>query len=181
MTLSAQDKQLYYKLWLPLLDFVNQKHGVRKNIKKMEGAERLDPNDVKAVSDKLCDDVSVIDEYLLKHEDMPEEYKKIILAWKRCIRGRFIIERHLKKGSMLISMEDEKVYQVGGINTSIEEMFYHAPMPLMIEATLMPFRDVIITDGLIRPYNIIIGGNMTKSFKNIYMAAKRDGAIQKSL
>lgn len=61
------------------------------------------------------------------------------------------MERHLKKGSMLISMEDEKVYQVVGIISSLKEMFLYAPMPLMIEATLMPFKDVIITDGLIMP------------------------------
>ncbi|MEF9840488.1 MAG: hypothetical protein RSD97_05640 [Lachnospiraceae bacterium] len=50
---------------------------------------------------------------------------------------------------MTLSEKDEKVYQVGGIITDIEEMFYCAPKPLMVEATLMPFRDVIITDGLI--------------------------------
>lgn len=52
---------------------------------------------------------------------------------------------------MLISMEDEKVYQVAGIMSSLEEMFQYAPMPLMVEATLIPFRDVIITDGIVMP------------------------------
>lgn len=181
MTLSEKDGKLYYELWLPLLDFVNQKYRVNKKVKKLAGAKSLEPEDVKAVSDKLCENTSVIDEYLLSCPDMSEEYRKIIESWKRCKKGRFIIERHLKSGSILISMEDEKVYQVGGIITSIEEMFYYAPMPLMVEATLIPFRDMIITDGLIMPYNLMIGGNMKRQFKEVYMTAKRNGELQKLL
>ena len=181
MTLSVEEGKLFYRLWLPLLDFVNQKYGVNKKVKKMAGANSLNPEDVKAVSNKLCDDVSVIDEYLQKHDDIPQEHRKIIESWKRCIRGRFIIERHLKSGSIMISTEDENVYQVGGIITSIEKMFYYASMPLMVEATLMPFKDVIITDGLIMPYNLVIGSNMTKSFKDTYLTAKRAGTIRKTL
>ena len=181
MTLSVEEGKLFYRLWLPLLDFVNQKYGVNKKVKKMAVANSLNPEDVKAVSNKLCDDVSVIDEYLQKHDDIPQEHRKIIESWKRCIRGRFIIERHLKSGSIMISTEDENVYQVGGIITSIEKMFYYASMPLMVEATLMPFKDVIITDGLIMPYNLVIGSNMTKSFKDTYLTAKRAGTIRKTL
>lgn len=181
MTLSKEDGKLFYALWLPLLDFVNEKYEVRKEIGKMEGAGNLNLEDVKAVSDKLCDEISVIDEYLQKHKEFPEEHKSIIKSWQRFKRGRFIMERHLKDGTMMISMEDGNVYQVVGIITSIEEMFYYAPMPLMVEATLMPFRNVIITDGVIMPYNLMLGSNMKKTFKDVYMNAKRAGAIRKTL
>lgn len=180
MTLSKEDGQLYYKLWLPLLDYVNEKYGVRKELSNMASASSLDPNAVKAVANKMYEDVSVIDEYLAAHREIPEENRQIIAGWKKCISGRFIIERHLKKGSMLISMEDEKVYQVAGIVSSIEEMFFYAQLPLMVDATLLPFRNVIITDGLIMPYRVIIGGNMARGFKDIYMAAKTKGEIVKS-
>jgi hypothetical protein len=112
---------------------------------------------------------------------MPQEYKEIVFGWKRRIRGRFVLERHLKKGSIFISMEDEKVYQVSGIISSWEEMFPYWPMPLMLEATFMPFKDVIISDGLVMPYNIVIGGNMARTFKDVYMAAKKSGMLQKTL
>ena len=64
MTLSVENGKLYYKLWLPLLDFVNEKYGVNKELGQIAGAEGLDANKVKEVADKLWDDVSVIDEYL---------------------------------------------------------------------------------------------------------------------
>ena len=180
MTLSKEDGQLYYKLWLPLLNYVNQKYKVRKEMGEMASASNLNPEDVKAVANRMYEDLTVIDEYLSLHSELSEEHQKIIAGWKKCISGTFVIERHLKKGSMLFS-EDNKVYQVPGIISSLEEMFWYAPLPLLVEATLLPFRDVIITDGLIMPYNMVIGSNMAHSFKDVYMTAKKNGEIIKKL
>lgn len=80
----------------------------------------------------------------------------------------------LKKGRIFIS-EDKKVYQVQGIISSWEEMFQFAPMLLLVEATFIPFRNVIISDGLVLPYNIVIGKNTARQFKDIYMDAKKNG------
>ncbi len=55
-----------------------------------------------------------------------------------------------------------------------------APMPLLLEATFIPFRDVIISDGIVMPYTIVIGKNMAKQFKDIYMDAKKNGRIIRS-
>ena len=181
MKLSEEDGRLYYDLWLPLLDYVNGKHGVRKEVKKMANASNLNPEDVKAVANKMYEDVTIIDEYLSLHEELPEEHRAIIASWKKCIRGRFIMERHLKKGSMLISITDETVYQVIGIMSSLEEMFWYASTPMMIEATLLPFKEFIITDGLVVPFNIHFGGNMTRNLKDIYRSAKNNDEIVTSL
>ena len=91
------------------------------------------------------------------------------------------MERHLKKGSIFISLENEEVYQVSGIISSWEEMFYGAPMPLIVEATFMPFKDVIISDGLVMPYFVIVGGGMRQMFKDVYLTAKKNGRIHRSL
>ena len=181
MTLSQEDGQLYYKLWLPLLDYVNKKYRVNRKLKSIATAKELDPAEVKKVADKLWSNVSVIDEYLKENVDLPEEHTEIVRSWKRRIQGKFMMERHLKKGTIFISLDNEEVYQVSGIISSWDEMFYGAPMPLIIEATFMPFRDVIISDGLIMPYNIFVGGGMKKMFKDIYMAAKKNGRIHQSL
>ena len=36
-TLSKEDGKLYYKLWLPLLDYVNKKYKINCKIKDMSG------------------------------------------------------------------------------------------------------------------------------------------------
>lgn len=181
MTLSEKDGQLFYKLWLPLLDYVNEKCKVNKNIRNMANAESLNPQEVKEIANVLWADVSLIDQYLAEQGvEMSDEHKEIISSWKRCVQGRFVMERHLKKGTIFVS-ENEKVYQVQGIISSWEDMFFYAPMPLLMEATFIPFRDVIISDGLVMPYNIVIGKNMANQFKNIYMDAKKRGTLIKSL
>lgn len=91
-----------------------------------------------------------------------------------------LMERHLKKGTVFIS-EDEKVYQVSGIISSWEEMFFGVSLPLFMKATFIPFRDVIISDGLVIPYNITIGTNMKKQFRDVYMKAKKTDSVIRSL
>ena len=181
MTLSREDGQLYYKLWLPMLDFVNRKYRINRKLKSIATAKELDPAEVKKIANKLWSDVTIIDDYLNENPDLPDDHKEIIRSWKRRIQGKFMMERHLQKGTIFISLEDEEVYQVSGIISSWEEMFFGAPMPLMLEATFMPFRDVIISDGLVMPYNILVGGGMKRMFKDVYMTAKKSGRIQQSL
>ena len=181
MRLSENDGKRFYDLWLPLLDYVNEKRGVNSNLRDIQLSDYLDPNEVKEVSDVLWSDVSLIDEYLQGAEGIESKDRKLIESWKGCVSGRFILERILKKGAILIAAEDEKVYQVSGIISTWEEMFGYARLPLMIQATLIPFEDVIISDGLIQTYNVIIGGNMAKTFKDTYMTAKKSGLIHRQL
>ena len=63
MTLSQEDGQLYYKLWLPLLDFVNKKYRSSRKMKSIATAKSLNPADVKEVANKLWSDVTIIDDY----------------------------------------------------------------------------------------------------------------------
>lgn len=114
-------------------------------------------------------------------KDIADNDRALITSWKHCVRERFILERILKKGAILISVEDEEVYQVSGIVSTWDEMFGYAKLPLMIQATLVPFEDVIISDGLVQAYNVVIGGNMAREFKDIYMTAKKNGMIHRQL
>lgn len=178
MKLSKEDGQLFYKLWLPLLDYVNRKYRINRGMKKMGGEKKLDSAAAKQIADRLWDDVSVIDEYLAEYaDDMPEDHKNIIHSWKCRVKGTFILERHLKSGSIFISMEDERVYKVCGIVSSWEEMFPCIPVPIVLEAVFIPYRDVLISDGLVIPYNVAIGPSMAKQLKALYMTAKKNGTL----
>lgn len=182
MVLSEKDGQLFYELWLPLLDYVNEKYKVNKELKNMANSRMLNPVEVKEVADVLWGHVDVIDQYLEEcGVGMPDDHKQIVSNWKYCLPGKFVLERNLKKGSIFISGESENVYQVQGIISSFEEMFPYEPLPVLMEATLIPFRDVIITDGLVMAYPVVIGNNMKKQFKEIYMAAKNRGDIIRTL
>ena len=88
MTLSQEDGQLYYKLWLPLLDYVNKKYRVNRKLKSIATAKELDPAEVKKVANKLWSDVAIIDDYLKENNDLPEDHRKIIQSWKRRVPNR---------------------------------------------------------------------------------------------
>ena len=64
MVLSEKDGQLFYELWLPLLDYANEKYKVNKKLKNMANSRMLDPAEVKKVADALWEHVDVIDQYL---------------------------------------------------------------------------------------------------------------------
>lgn len=138
---------------------------------------KVDSRLAKEIANRLWDNVDVIDDYLPEQTDMPEEYKEIVSSWKRMIRGRLALEHHLGKGSILVSMRSDDVYQVCGIVSSWQEMFNGAPLPIIMEAVLIPFRDVIITDGVVVPYNVPIGGGLIEESKTVYKEAKKPGGF----
>ena len=80
----------------------------------------------------LWADDDLIDEYLNYIEDITDHDRELILSWKCCITGRFVLERILKNGAILISAEDGEVYQVSGIISTWDEMFGYARLPLII-------------------------------------------------
>lgn len=181
MILSEADARLFYELWFPLLDYVNEKFHVNDSLGKIHGAKSSDPNDIKKVADKLWENAAVIDEYLSVCDDLTEEHRAIISGWKRCISCNFFLERHLKKGSIFISIPDEEVYQVSGIISSWEEIFWYRDPPILMTATLIPFKNVIISDGLVIPANVEFGSNYKSDLKDIYLSAKKVGKIHRTL
>ena len=120
-----------------------------------------------------------IDEYISKNkQNMSEEHISIVRGWKKVVHGKFVVERHLKNGSILISCdEDGSVYRVRGIDSSWREMMGTLPMPQIVETSLIPFQNVIIHDGIVMPYGVCLGKNMADQAKYMYMNAKEHKQI----
>lgn len=179
--LPEEDGALFYRLFLPLLNYVNEKLHINE-LRDIDKQDSLNPEKVKEIANVLWDDTSLIDEYIeLRKTELPKEHQAVLKGWKRCIKGRFIIERDLKNGSILISLDDNRVFLVRGIITSLEEMMMFYPYPLPADAVLLPYRGVIITDGLLTTMNIFFGSNLKKQMKDLYMNAKRRNQIITSL
>ena len=178
MRLERTDAEHFYRLWFPLLDFVNRKYHVCSKAEIIDLEEGVDLCDAKAAADYLWSHPAVLEEYLAAAE-LPEEDAQIVAGWKRCRPGRYILERHLKKGSVFISVEDGAVYMVKGLFSSWEEMLGEAPV--LLDAVLIPFRDSIISDGLVVPYHIYFGKGARADFKDAYMNAKRNQTIRFSM
>ena len=138
MKLSNEDAKLFYELFFPLLDYVNREYHILPE-EDYFGQGMIDPQDAAEVAHFLWERTWIIDDYL-ERSDLPEEHMEILKSWKGCITGRFIIERHLKKGSVFISIDDNSVFLVNGIVSSWEEMLRNAPMPTLLDAALLPIK-----------------------------------------
>lgn len=179
--LSEEDVKLFYELFFALLEYANKKRNIN-DLRNIARKESLDPNAVKEIAEAIWSDTSLIDSYLTEDgKNLPPEHQSVLKGWKRCVTGRFILERNLKNGAILISLEDNRVYQVRGIKSSLADMFFYRPLPVMIDAALLPFRGIIITDGLIGTLNFFMGGGMKKEFREIYTRAKRRNQIARTL
>ena len=71
--------KLFYKLWLPFLDYVNKKYSITDSLEQLIGPKGLNLVDVKEIADKMWDDVSDIDEYLAEYiQKISDEHRDII-------------------------------------------------------------------------------------------------------
>ena len=81
--------------------------------------------------------------------------------------------RHLKKGSIFISRDDQ-VYVVHGIQDPLEEVIPSYALPQMVEAVLLPFKGMIIYDGLLSGYNVHFGSGIRSNLEShIYCCQKQ--------
>lgn len=51
----------------------------------------------------------------------------------------------------------------------------------LIDTTILPYRGILIIDGLVAPMNVMLGGGIKKEFKKIYTSAKQRNQIITSL
>lgn len=179
MRLKEEDAALFYELFFPLLEYVNEKNNIIEG--KLMNDGNVNPDQAAGIAKVLWDDTSIIDDYLNDHKELPQEHHDILESWKLARYDHYVIERHLKKGSIFISFKDGDVYLVQGIISSYEEIFWYQKPPIIVEGVIIPFKDVIITDGLFYYRPIRFGGGAKTTFKDTYMNAKHSGSIITSL
>ena len=179
-TLSPEDRKTFFRLFIPLLDFTNQKYEINEYLSEDMRRGHPDMQDLKEVADVLWANLEIIDEYIEATEKqfgLEEDDRRLLESWRLPVSGRFILERHLAKGSVFIDTESLNVYLVKGLTDSWGEMLSNYTPPTLLEATLIPFGDCIISDGLVNPHNIIFSSGARSDFKDFYMNAKQNGKI----
>ena len=176
MTLTSEEASLFFEIYFSLLDYTNSKYDINELdiIECVQNQLEMPYMLIMEIADYLWDHISIIDEFI-EDIDFTQEAIDILLNWKKRRRGRFLVERNLKKGSILIDIDNQDVYLVKGLISSIEDMVPYTP--IMIETTLIPFKDNIVTDGLLKNYNIQFGKGSKSAFKQTYMNAKNNDLI----
>ena len=153
MKLSQEDTNLFYKLMWGMQFYLNQQLQVRPNIHSAQEYASLPMSDKAAVRDALWKNPKLIDAYLdLNPDHLSAEEQEIIRKWKQFIADTFHIFRFLKNYTIFIGKHSQ-VYGVVGLNSSLADLFIGRPLPILVEAVLLPFKRQIIYDGLLKPQN----------------------------
>ena len=82
MVLSQENAELFYEIFFPLLNFVNEKFKVNPEIGELYLGKRIDPSGAKKIADRLWADVGLIDEYLAEKK-LSEEHKISLSAGRK--------------------------------------------------------------------------------------------------
>ena len=182
-TLSPEDRKTFFRLFIPLLDFTNQKYEINEYLSEDMRRGHPDMQDLKEVAAVLWANPETIDEYIEAAEKqfgLEEQDRRLLESWRLPVSRRFILERHLSKGSVFIDAENTetmKVYLVKGLTEPWSDMLADFRPPILLQATLIPFGNCIISDGLVYPHNIIFSSSARSDFKDFYMNAKQNGKI----
>ena len=181
-TLSAEDKRTFFRLFIPLLQFTNQKYEINEYLDEDLRSGHPYIEDLKEVADVLWQNTDTIDEFIEANEDRLSAVERALLeSWRHPVSGQFILERHLAKGSIFIESKTGNVYLVKGLTDPWSVMFANRTPPILLDTTLIPFRDCIISDGLTMMHSIYFSTGACNDFKDVYMYAKQNGKIISSL
>lgn len=67
MYLGEQDAIVFYRNWLRLLEFTNQRYQIYPGLTEMVNAKMLNPQEVLQIRNKLWEDETLVEEYLQQY------------------------------------------------------------------------------------------------------------------
>jgi hypothetical protein len=181
MNLSTPDIDLFYKLHGSLLAIANRGLKILPEGIAPDQVRKQPIQQVVKLRDACYDEPEILERYLAANPDqLPVDELALVASWRQRITGEFYIVRYLKTYAIFMSMkEPEHLYGVLGLIDPLEVVMGGAPVPIMVKATLLPFRDRIIYDGLVNPYRIYFGPGIRSSINATYSRLKeREGIIE---
>ena len=180
MQLTKDDADLFFKIWLGLLNYVNDKYKIAFRIGKITRYISFRPGKLLAIRNKLWENKEIISEYVEKSADtLTEREINILKSWEAYeISGIFAIIKHMRAYSVFMAHgENPKLYGVVGITDSIGEKVPASMLPLLTEAVLLPFEGKIIYDSLLVPYDIMLGSDLSMEMERSYHELKKKNGI----
>jgi len=179
MLLSPDDAALFYRAWGALLTWVNDQRSIVPRFVRPTPDHPIDPSLANKIKDVVWAEDVLREQFLAEGAaDLGREERDLIASWTHRVSANFVILKHLQKHSIFLH---EDVYGVLGIYTPLEVMF--PSVPVFVDAVLIPFRDVIITDGLIRSpgVHLTFGGGARRSLNAQYGAARAVSQVRTTL
>lgn len=165
MRLGKKDIEEFFKLHKSLLFYVNSKKHLIKGLSSISDLQIAPFEKIAELRNMAVNDLTLIDSLIKENPfEFTDKELKIIECWKEGIFDTFFIVKYEKDMAIFYHPETKKCYGVLSLNDQLEDML--GPyIPRIVQAWLISFKDKIIYDGLIAPYNITVGRGMGKNIQ----------------
>ncbi|MBM3313058.1 hypothetical protein FJY70_00535 [candidate division WOR-3 bacterium] len=182
MRLSDPDRKLFYRLLWHLLFYAGEQLEFLPRLPGPEALPQLDAQNWQRLRDELYKHPGLFDSFVRSNPfDFPDEDLAIIRSWKGFVRGEFYVWRYLRSYTVFIGADEStRVYGVHALNKPFEVMLGPV-LPVAIQSVLLPFKDMIVYDGLFAGYAIRFGPGIRRMLNEVYREAKAQGGIITSL
>jgi hypothetical protein len=183
MLLSHHDVELFFKLHRALMFFVNQRLKVIPDeVASPNEFSSLSPETRLKLRDAFLDHTDLIQQFVDENPAhlTPDELD-IVRSWHHLVHGKFYVFRQLKKYMVFLSTDKQPVaYGVLALSQPFEELV--GPyLPVLTQTVLLPFKGMIVYDGLMSSYRISFGPGIRRSLNESFKEAKARHGIVTSL
>jgi hypothetical protein len=183
MLLEPQDVELFFKLHRSLMFFVNQRLKVLPDdIASPDEFSSLSPEVRLKVRDAFLQHTEFIQHFVEENPtDLTDDELDIVRSWQHLVHGKFYVFRELKQYTVFLSTTSPAIaYGVLALSQPFEELV--GPyLPVLAQTVLLPFKDMIVYDGLLNAYRISFGPGIRRSLNDSYKEAKARNGIVTSL
>jgi Domain of unknown function (DUF6398) len=183
MLLTQQDVELFFRLQRALMFFVNQHlKAITNELASPDEFAALSPEVRLKVRDAFLSHTDLLQSFVDENPaQLTEEELAVVRSWRRLVAGQFYIFRELKKYTVFLSADKQPIaYGVLALSQPFEELV--GPyLPVLTETVLLPFKGVIVYDGLLNTYRISFGPGIRRSLNERFKEAKARHGIVTSL
>lgn len=182
MQLSAQDTERFYRIWWPLLRYVNAQRHIVSELPAVPEKATISGQEAHQIRKVLWEADELREAFITENPaDLPAADLAMVASWGDRVTGQFFIFRHLKKYTVFLTQEEPpQAYGVLGLASPIPEVIPW-PLPILVEAVLLPFEDKIIYDSLLVPYAVTFGSGIRRSLNEAYRTVQERGGVMTTL
>jgi hypothetical protein len=181
--LEPQDVELFFKLHRSLMFFVNQRLKViPDDVASWDDFSSLSPQVHLKVRDAFLQHTDLIQSFVDENPaHLTSDELDIVRSWQHLVHGRFYVFRELKKYTVFLSTTSPAIaYGVLALSQPFEELI--GPyLPALTQTVLLPFKSLIVYDGLMSSYKISFGSGIRRNLNQDFKEAKARHGIVTSL
>lgn len=186
MLLETEREQRFLELYGHLLIYVNDRFGITEELKTYEQLEQRDTGELLPIRETLYeeDTEQLIRDFVEENPaNLSEDDLAVVETWTDYEFGDFLVVRHFDDHAVFLDWEESpRAFAVKAVRAPFSEFWSEDALPLMVSiVALLPFEDVIVSDGWFGIQQVVIGGNISTDIDDAYEEAKHRFGLIESL